>query len=262
MRTDTLLPPKFYRFESACGHGYPKIHFIQTLRLCGEAGESKVATDRTLTDYFNKLVRGEAATIDTEPLELPLVDIESIGSKWPDIMGHGNHGHHFIFSERAMEVMDREHVTGYSARSVKIGKIGSKKLREKKPLQYYCIEVTGGIDILKKYYDETPDGYNYVGEVTDGEDNTYYRVECSRTARFYPIEDSWDGGDWFLMRNHGHFRHYGCSRKLVELAYREKWTNCAVAPMDRVIGDRTLKLPLPSTGKLPSVWYSEKHPQQ
>jgi len=140
-----------------------------------------------------------------------------------------------------------------------IGQIRSKKLREKEPPNYFYITVTGSITIVKEYYDKTDDGFAYVGKVHDGADKTLHKP--GRTARFVPIADSWDGSDWFLMRNHGHFRHYGCSRKLVELAYREKWTNCAIKPMDNVIGDREIDYALPAKGKLPKVWYSHRHPQ-
>lgn len=252
--------PKFYRFSCANGHGYPKILSMTTRRPAGKAGESKEAIQNYFHEITLKMIRGDEIKINNVHLEIPLIDIEEKGSKWPDIIGHGTPEHHFIFTERVIEAMNNEGITGFSAKPIRIEKILSKKLREKELPHYYCIEVTGKIDIVKKYYDKLESRYAYVGEVTDGKDRTYAQRSMRHEARFVPIEDSWDGSDWFCMSNHGHFRHYCCSRKLVELAFREKWTNCQIAPMDQIIADRGADIPLPAKGKLPSVWYSAHHP--
>ncbi|MES2981736.1 MAG: hypothetical protein V4727_05420 [Verrucomicrobiota bacterium] len=251
--------PMFYRFACAQAHGYPKIRSMTTLRPAGEAGESKEARQKYFDEITRMMIRGEKIKIESVPLDIPLITIEEKGSKWPDIIGHGRAGYHFIFTERVIEAMDKEGITGFTARPILIDHISSKKLREKEHPNYYCIDVAGSIQIVKKYYDKVDSGYAYVGEVTNGEDQTYHLPNMTRTARFVPIEDSWDGSDWFCMSNHGHFRHYCCSRKLVGLAFREKWTNCQIAPMDQIIADRGIDIPLPAKGKLPSIWYSEHH---
>jgi hypothetical protein len=255
-----MIEPKFYRFGCAVGNGYPKILSMTTRRPAGKAGESQEAIQKFFDEITLKMIRGDEIKINSVPLEIPLISIEKKGSKWPDIIGHGTAGFHFIFTERVIEVMKTEGIRGFSARPIRIEEILSKKLREKEPPNYYCIEVTGKIEITKKYYDKLESGYTYVGEVTNDKDRTYDQRPIRREIRFVPIEDSWDGSDWFCMSNHGHFRHYCCSRKLVELAYREKWTNCQITPMDQFISDRGADIPLPAKGKLPSVWYSTHHP--
>lgn len=77
--------------------------------------------------------------------------------------------------------------------------------------------------------------------------------------RSIPSYEKWDGSDVIKFREDD-FAPCGrmfCSRKFVELAYREKWSNLRVAPHDAItgIGKELRDLPWP-----PELWYPANQP--
>lgn len=148
----------------------------------------------------------------------PTVVIDK-GTRWVDLIGNGPCN--FILSDRVIEAFQAAGITGYSAYPVTIGKVRPKKLREQPHPWYFYIEVAGTLDLDLAASGlpaaESPDG------VLSGRDRP-------RAIRYIPEPASWDGTDLMKLRNYP-MRGIICSRRVIELARKERLTNFRFRPL-------------------------------
>ena len=140
------------------------------------------------------------------------------GRRWADVLSSIDR---LLLHERIVEMITAHNFTGFQAYPVKIERIEGKALAATIPPQYYLIEITGTVDI-------DPDEIDDVGGSIcpicfyrhPGEDNPYRWSPKRRVPRL----ETWDGGDFAMTRNLRTAHKY-CSKRFIDLASQQKWTN-------------------------------------
>ena len=146
------------------------------------------------------------------------VKVGTGGTRWPDVLFDLDG---LILHERVCETLKAEKFRGFNAHPVTITEIKSKKLAAIASPQYYLIEITGRIDIDQSELDDVGGSVCQVCFRRNAEKGNPYRW---KPKRLVPKLDTWDGSDFVTLRNLLNARHF-CSRRFIELANKNKWTN-------------------------------------
>jgi hypothetical protein len=192
--------------------------------------------------FFDK--RGERFGIyaDTalkhpEPINVYLM---TIGRKWMDFLTPRLSQSPLLCSERVLNGMLSANLTGFRALLTRLHPPGKKAISP--PWNYYWIIPTGlPYQFSKKLYrgSQKIHQYKFVFESADLD-------ECRRQSlaskeflysKRIPIEETWDGKDFNRLTKEDPVGSAGytlCSRRVLDLAARDKWTNIQFAPFDRV----------------------------
>lgn len=208
---------------------------------------------------------GEACLTAEEALEQEgpsEVILMSKGKKWTDFLSTRNSASPLLCAERVVEAIAGEKLNGYKAVPVKLfARIGVKV---SPPWPYYWIIPTGASYRCRaKYYLGSQRDHRYVF-VDESPDEPRGRSSGSCTEYIYfkriPRPETWDGNDFNRYTINDPVGVYGvtlCSRRVVNLAARDKWTNVSFQPVDAVDNyiPNHLKEPWP-----PLSFYSEFEP--
>jgi hypothetical protein len=209
---------------------------------------------------------GEACLTAKEALEQagPVrLFLRKNGNKWTDFLSTIASGSPLLCSERVVEAIAAAKLTGYKVVSVKLfPRLGPAI---KPPWPYYWIVPTGAwYRCRAKYYLGCQDDHRYVF-VDESPDEPRGRSSGSSTDSIYfkriPRPETWDGNDFNYYTPTSPVGVYGitlCSRRVVDLAARNKWTNVIFQPVDAVdnYAPNHLKEPWP-----PASFYSEFEPE-
>jgi hypothetical protein len=216
----------------------PYDHGAVSRRVCERCGNSIAIQD--LSDSVLKL--------DLSSRYLP--------KYFPDIRTTG------VFHSRVVETLWREGCTGFRAYPMKWDCLEewvermTPKADDLQWPEYYRVEILGRVD--EDLRDIDPDGTVFCPEchlLIPGA-----RPKKSPRRRSIPVPGTWDGSDFCLWRGDSAGQSPLCSRRVVDIAVRDMWTNVA-------FGDPTPGVQLLSP--VPKNWLElvepkirEMHPDQ
>lgn len=174
-------------------------------------------------------------------------DIER-GAAWTDAIGNPNWSL-ILFSERVLSGLTDIGASGISPLEVRIREVRSETLRALSAPSYYYFNVAGRIDV-----DLEASGLGGVERCP-----VCFRVLAGRhpqARRFVPRHETWDGADVFSIRNSPNSMLF-CTRRVLELARRDRWTNFRFEPMDVVRDHATQWGGIDYLGPTwpPEIWY-------
>jgi hypothetical protein len=144
------------------------------------------------------------------------------GKQWSDLVRTwGTHGPHFVISQRVKDSLDSIECRGVrwftTAAQIDAGPRGA-------PPNYYWLAVDGRIetDLVRSPPMPREERCPSCDAV----------LECPKPPqKFEPLAATWDGSDFFKIANYR--SHYvGVSRRVLELARFQRWTNCRFTPFD------------------------------
>ena len=187
-------------------------------------GESRVPQVARPKVQLRETVCGGCGTRLTSMSGAMSCEIER-GTTWPDAIGSTSRPL-TLFSQRVLDGLHRIGATGFTSEPVNITRVQSERLRRLPAPDYYYFKVNGAIDV-----DLNASGMGGVercpvcfGSLADTN---------PEVRRLVPIRNSWDGSDLFKMRNFPNSLVFG-TRRVLELARGERWTNFRFEPMDVV----------------------------
>jgi hypothetical protein len=164
---------------------------------------------------------------------------------WPDCIGPwASHGP-LLFSERVVASAQESGVSGLIARRAKLEFLKAKTQNPTDPpWDYYAIEVSGEMDFAIEVFERIESkgailGYKrrYVTKNCDDPRLRYCAQGFFNYKRFLPRKDAWDGCDCFRGQAMGFlFGAFGCTRRFLELAHENRWTNIAFGLLDSLDG--------------------------
>lgn len=210
------------------------------------------------TDSIQEILRtlevNQSLLKDPESL---VVTLEKKGSKWPDFIGYQLYGQGLLASERVCNALTRENIGGFIATHVEFVPTSGGKLAHSEAPRYFAIRPKNEI-ILRVSIFHYADGIfspwgNYLSSAkpatTPKEEPGYCRI-------IRP--EGLDNANSILF---GKFPDgFGCDRRVVELAFQERWTNLAFSAIDAAYFPRMTTPSTPqvscSTGDIDTVWYS------
>jgi hypothetical protein len=153
-------------------------------------------------------------------LDTVRVHAEGKGAKfWPNFL----FGFKLIISAKVLDDLRANGITGYVPHKVRFHKIDSPKLQKIEPPDYFLIEVTGRIDVERKWFDG---GEGFVCPVCKDWQKKPGGKYGLGAKILMPILDSWDGSDFVEVRNVGYGSRY-CTTRVLELARSKKWFNAS-----------------------------------
>lgn len=172
---------------------------------------------------YRDVVRGvpcpECGRKPAHPSGSVRADVDDPARQWPDALGASNAP--FLLSGAVACVLKEEGVNGFIAHPVEL-EIPKRIRVPAPPPQYYYLDITGRMDI-----DLEASGIKVAGNCPV----CFQGGSRSGGERYVPIVDTWDGSDIFTLRNYPSGFAF-CTRKVLELARRHRWTNFRFDPMD------------------------------
>jgi hypothetical protein len=145
--------------------------------------------------------------------------------KWPDFLGHGASHFPFFLSETVVEDLRANGAPIARAIEMPIAEIQAAGLRSVPPPKYFVLETVPGIEV-----DFTASG---IPTDADGKPvpnplpKPWPPVWCLKAS-------SWNGADLFCCTNYGGPLTLIATEKIVELARKQKWSNCRFEPLRAV----------------------------
>jgi hypothetical protein len=194
----------------------PQFFFVDHLGYC-PWGKSARAPEWRLLGHCRKCSRPIHGEIEGEAY----VEIEG-RSRWADAMGTAGGTPDLLVSERVVTALKGAGITCARAWPVVIERVWGP-LKHKPGPAYSHLSVPGRMNI---------------DLVASGVTGSLPCPECLRPTietdnprRYVPVASSWDGADLFRMRN-WEIGRLCCTRKVLDLARKERWTNFRFIPMD------------------------------
>lgn len=152
----------------------------------------------------------------------PGMMIDRGGWEWSDFILNGNSPPYFFVSQRIVDSLEREGIPIYRKTLMPIAGIESKKLKELEPPSYYVLE---GIPAASL-------DFSAMGVAVDERGQPRWTsLQLKARPPFVFDGLSWDGLDLFSLRNLGSTIGLYCTERIVDLAEKEKWTNCDFKPV-------------------------------
>lgn len=145
------------------------------------------------------------------------------GTSWMDAIGIASWPL-FLVSRRVVVALEQIGAKGFEPRAVCFTKVQSPAMQNAP--DYFYLDVKGRIDIDLK---------------SSGLEGAQQCPGCFRDlstkliepTRYVPAREGWDGSDLFRLRNRPNLLVF-CTRRILELARQERWTNFRFEPMDVV----------------------------
>jgi hypothetical protein len=186
------------------------------------------------------------------------VTLENKGSRWPDFIGgHNLDSYGLLASVRVLETLRREGIGGFTPIPVEFVRMPAKLSTGETPRYHALRPETVLPQIIHVFqHDEgtlTPLGrYPYPGPKPEALGWTLGRCSLSQPLNRPKDENVLLGGA---------FRGFFCSRKIAEIAFREKWTNLQFRAFDAlhtpgIDGHYLARIPS-DTGSMDGPWYTE-----
>jgi len=189
--------------------------------------------------------------------------LQKKGRKWMDFVTPRDSSAPLVCSLRVVQALAEAGLTGYRAYPVEFLSDPGKKLES--PCPYYMIIPTGACYRSRtKYYLGSQRDHQYVF-LDESPDEPRFRTTADFKDSIYskriPRPETWDGSDfnrWTANQPVGGYGIALCSRRVVDLAARDKWTNVMFQPVDAIDNyvPKHLKEPWP-----PASFYSEFEPE-
>ncbi len=222
--------PRFFSFQAAYGDpAAPVMSFVEYGRdigtECGRCG-------RTVHRHSSE---GWSCVVDE-------------GTYWPDVLGAASSPIHAV-SARVVRALEDEAASGFEVCPMHLAEVRGRRLAHLPEPEYFYLNVTGAVDI-----DLAAGG---IGDVPACPECFQQIPEGHKPAhRHVPIAGTWDGADFVRTRNLPNLLTF-CTRRIVELARRDRWSNLRIDPMD--IGSHNYGLwagvPFLAERWPPASWY-------
>ncbi len=194
------------------------------------------------------------------------VRVQSIRWEWQDFLTPKNSLSPLLCSERVFRAIQDANLTGYKSALVKLYPPPRKRIAP--PCKYFwVIPIAPPFKIGKKVYVGSRQTHQYrlAFESDDPKDPGFKEIVVGEKEFDYlknvPLLHTWDGSDFNRFTEVEPTNIMGsmfCSRRVLDLAAREKWTNIQFAPVDALdpVSIDFLKGPWP-----PLAWYSQYEPE-
>ena len=247
LQTAMTQIPAFFSASCADARGFPRVeqalpHNISPPPPSGTLAKF-LAVFRTNVEH-------------TRQPEILHVTLENKGSRWPDFIGgHNLETHGLLVSTRVLDSLRREGIVGFTPIPVEFQKTPAKLSSGETP-RYHALRpdaVMPRVVHVFQYDDGTlnPLGsYPYPGPAPEA-----LGWKVGRCSMFQALNSPKDDNGLFG----GVFRGFCCSRKVAEMAFREKWTNLHFRAYDalHISGIQGHYVaPIPSdTGSINDAWY-------
>jgi|GEM_PF-6407151 len=146
------------------------------------------------------------------------------GTSWWDFIFSSSMN--FLVSEKVVDGLDSINATGFTPIPVRITAVCSKKLRVLPEPNLFFLDVHGRMEVDMQTHDRLwAERCSHCRRLLLGNFS-------GELVRYVPRPETWDGSDLFvtisdMIRGSRH-----CTRRILELARRERWTNCRFNPMD------------------------------
>lgn len=210
-------------------------------------------------EAFNseRTVRPETAHLFASPIR---VKMRTKGRGWTDFLNPITSHAPVLCSQRVFNVIHQEKLQGIELIPVTL-KHEKKSTVLSPPCNFYWLIPTGKVlGCLIKAYALENKNYVHLFTTDNPSDGRLSRGASTLVCRSIPIYDQWDGSDIIKFRE-DQFAGGGmmyCSRRFVEIAYRQKWSNLWVTPFDCIQGyfEDLRDLPWP-----PELWYPPNEPR-
>lgn len=194
------------------------------------------------------------------------VRLRSIRWKWMDFLTPDDGSSPLLCSERVFRAIQDANLSGYKSSMVKLYPPPGKKIAP--PCRYFwLIPIAPPFKMEKQVYlgSRQTHQYRLAFNSKDSNDPRFREVQPREGefefVRNVPLLNSWDGSDFNMFTEIRPTNIKGtmfCSRRVLDLAATEKWTNIQFAPVDALepVEIDFLKGPWP-----PVAWYSEHEPE-
>ena len=149
----------------------------------------------------------------------PGIETGDSGTKWGDFMMCAFMPPYTFINDRVLETLRRERGCVLTATEFPIAEVKSKKLRDIPPPRYFAVQWEAGIE---------PDWRAM--EVPH--DDQGRPITTRPVGTLIAKSSTWNGADIFSWANwdETHLKML-CTEKIVDLAEKEKWTNCEFKPV-------------------------------
>lgn len=185
------------------------------------------------------------------------VTLEKKGSKWPDFIGHQLYSKGLLASERVCDTLSREGITGFKAIPVEFVPAPTGKLANTDAPRYFAIEQLVEIPFRCSVFHYANGVFRPWGNYLSSEKPTNTPKEEEGYCLIRQAEGLGSSEGILFGKILGGF---GCDRRVVELALREKWTNLQFTAFDAAYFPRMSTPSAPevscSGGSIDTVWYS------
>ena len=184
--------------------GFPYAHGFGKLEVPMPLLNGKL---RELSEQFWRLHRRKAGIYTGES-----------GSKWGDFMECAFAPPSTFITDRVLEALRKERGRVLTETEFPIAEVKSKKLRCVPPPRYFAVQWEAGIE---------PDWRAM--EVPH--DDQGRPITTRPVGTLIAKSSTWNGADIFSWHGWGNNLPMLCTEKIVELAKKEKWTNCEFKPV-------------------------------
>ena len=184
----------FWEFSPFGGVGISKVNLRLANRKCAACGKN----------IIEKSYQGAS------------LHMAGPGARWPDILNCGDLP---IVHERVAARIAEVGLTGAVAHPTTIAEVGVKGLRNKPIPAYFLLEIRGKVDVD---HSELGGAGNFC--TFCGQSLKLINAGGGKGARTIPKLETWDGSDFVMTRNWKTTRFY-CTRRFVDLACENHWTN-------------------------------------
>lgn len=183
------------------------------------------------------------------------------GSCWADCLTPDFSHLPLVFSDRVIQVVIANKLKGLDWMELECDVKKNRKLAQQGGVRYFQAPPSGAsLRFTQRVFEKIGGKYGFRFETSDRNDQRL-RYKPRHYVQFCPIDESWDGSDFMIAGlHHGGLLPFGgfyCTRRVVELARREGWSNLSFTPADYigVCGGDFRKRPWP-----PEQWYPANHP--
>jgi hypothetical protein len=174
------------------------------------------------------LIDANSALKFSEPIDVCLA---TAGRKWMDFLSPKYSYSPLLCSERVVEALISANLTGFKALSTRLDPPVKKTIEP--PWPYYWLIPTGlPYQWSNKLYSGSQKAHKYKFVFESADQDELRSFERGRADHLYlkriPVEKSWDGSDFNRFTDQesvGIMGYTLCSRRVLDLAAREKWTN-------------------------------------
>ena len=142
---------------------------------------------------------------------------------WPDFLL----GFTLIISERVLEDLIANGITGYISHKVRMDRIDSPRLQKIPSPDYYLLEMTGHVEVDRQWFDEGEGFICPVCHIWTPKQGGKYGFGARMLV---PLMETWDGSDFLHIRQ-PFVGRYLCTRRVVELARARRWFNASISPI-------------------------------
>lgn len=239
--------PKFFRAGAANERGCPRVERVIPFGMLPPRLET--------TDVILSTLESNRKIIENP--QLLEVTLEKKGSKWPDFIGHQLYDKGLLASERVCDALRREGIGGFIAIPVEFVPAPAGKLSHAEAPRYFAIKPKIEITLRVSVFHYSEGSFKPWGNYLSSEKPSNAPKEEEGYCRIVQPEGFKDANSILFGKVPEGF---GCDRRVVELAFHEKWTNLEFAAFDAAYFPRMTTPSAPkvncASGNIDALWYS------